>query len=149
DLPPGTGDAALSISQLIPLSGAVVVTTPPEVSLMDARKAIAMFTKVNVRTIGVVENMSGFICPDCGHEHDIFGSGGGTTIARELELEVLGRIPIEPSVRAGGDAGVPITSAQHPGEGDSAAAAAMRELARTVAGRISVIAAPFAAAGVG
>ena len=146
DLPPGTGDAALSISQLIPLSGAVVVTTPQEVSLMDARKAIAMFTKVNVRTIGVVENMSGFICPDCGHEHDIFGSGGGTTIARELELEVLGRIPIEPGVRAGGDAGVPITSPQHPAADDSAAAAALRELARTVAGRISVIAAPFAAA---
>jgi len=146
DLPPGTGDAALSISQLIPLSGALVVTTPQEVSLMDARKAIAMFTKVNVRTIGVVENMSGFICPDCGHEHDIFGSGGGTTIARELELEVLGRIPIEPGVRAGGDAGVPITSAQHPAADDSAAAAALRELARTVAGRISVIAAPFAAA---
>jgi ATP-binding protein involved in chromosome partitioning len=148
DLPPGTGDAALSISQLIPLSGAVIVTTPQEVSLMDARKAIAMFTKVNVRTIGVVENMSGFVCPDCGSEHDIFGSGGGTTIARELELEVLGRIPIEPGVRAGGDAGVPITSTQHPAGDDSAAAAAMRELARTVAGRISVIAAPFAAAGV-
>ena len=146
DLPPGTGDAALSISQLIPLSGAVVVTTPQEVSLMDARKAIAMFNKVNVRTLGVVENMSGFICPDCGSEHDIFGSGGGTTIARELELEVLGRIPIEPVVRSGSDAGVPITSPQHPASDDSAAAAAMRELARTVAGRISVLAAPFAAA---
>ena len=108
---------------------------------MDARKAIAMFTKVNVRTIGVVENMSGFICPDCGGEHDIFGSGGGSTIARELELEVLGRIPIEPGVRSGGDAPVPITSAQHPASDDSAAASAMRELARTVAGRISVIAA--------
>jgi ATP-binding protein involved in chromosome partitioning len=146
DLPPGTGDAALSISQLIPLSGAVVVTTPQEVSLMDARKAIGMFNKVNVRTIGVVENMSGFICPDCGSEHDIFGSGGGTTIARELELEVLGRIPLEPGVRTGGDAGVPITSTQHPSSEDSAAATALRELSRTVAGRISVLAAPFAAA---
>jgi ATP-binding protein involved in chromosome partitioning len=105
-----------------------------------------MFNKVNVRTIGVVENMSGFICPDCGKEHDIFGSGGGTTIARELELEVLGRIPLEPGVRTGGDAGVPITSAQHPSSEDSAAAAALRELSRTVAGRISVLAAPFAAA---
>ena len=74
DLPPGTGDAALSLSQLIPLTGAVIVTTPQEVSLADARKAIAMFTKVNVRTLGVVENMSGFICPNCGEEHDIFGS---------------------------------------------------------------------------
>jgi ATP-binding protein involved in chromosome partitioning len=146
DLPPGTGDAALSISQLIPLSGAVVVTTPQEVSLLDARKAIAMFTKVNVRTLGVVENMSAFICPDCGHEHDIFGTGGGASMARELGLEVLGRIPLEPAVRAGGDAGVPITSPQHPSAGSSLAAAAMRELARTVAGRISVLAAPFEAA---
>jgi ATP-binding protein involved in chromosome partitioning len=101
---------------------------------------------VNVRTLGVVENMSGFICPDCGSEHDIFGSGGGAAIAREMGIEVLGRIPIEPGVRTGGDAGVPITSPQHPGADTSAAAAALRELARTVAGRVSVIAAPFAAA---
>jgi ATP-binding protein involved in chromosome partitioning len=147
DLPPGTGDAALSLSQLIPLSGAVIVTTPQEVSLLDARKAIGMFNKVNVRSIGVVENMSGFICPNCSIEHDIFGSGGGEKIARELELEVLGRIPIEPGVRSGGDAGVPITSPQYPGGEDSAAAQAMRELARTVAGRISVLAAPMASAG--
>ena len=147
DLPPGTGDAALSISQLIPLTGAVVVTTPQEVSLTDARKAIAMFTKVNVRTLGVVENMSGFICPNCNEEHDIFGSGGGEKIARELELETLGRIPLEPGVRTGGDAGVPITSPQHPEADTSIAGAAMRELARTVAGRVSVVAAPFAMAG--
>lgn len=146
DLPPGTGDAALSLSQLIPLTGAVVVTTPQEVSLADARKAIAMFTKVNVRTLGVVENMSGFICPNCREEHDIFGSGGGERIARELELDVLGRIPLEPGVRSGGDAGVPITSPQYPGAEDSRAAAALRELARTVAGRVSVLAAPFAGA---
>jgi ATP-binding protein involved in chromosome partitioning len=146
DLPPGTGDAAVSISQLIPLSGAVVVTTPQEVSLLDARKAIAMFNKVNVRTLGVVENMSGFVCPDCGSEHDIFGTGGGESIARELGLEVLGRIPIEPGVRTGGDAGVPITSAQHPAADSSAASAALRALARIVAGRVSVIAAPFAGA---
>jgi ATP-binding protein involved in chromosome partitioning len=144
DLPPGTGDAALSLSQLIPLTGAVIVTTPQEVSLLDARKAIAMFTKVNVRTLGVIENMSGFICPNCGNEHDIFGSGGGAKIARELELEVLGRIPLEPGVRAGGDAGVPITSTQYPGGETSAAAIAMREVARTIAGRVSVLAAPVA-----
>ena len=142
DLPPGTGDAALSLSQLIPLTGAVVVTTPQEVSLLDARKAIAMFSKVNVRTLGVIENMSGFICPDCGHEHDIFGSGGGEKIARELELDVLGRIPLEPGVRAGGDAGVPITSSQYPGGEDSRRPQALREVARTVAGRVSVLAAP-------
>jgi ATP-binding protein involved in chromosome partitioning len=146
DLPPGTGDAALSLAQLIPLSGAVIVTTPQEVSLLDARKAIAMFSKVNVRTLGVVENMSGFVCPDCGAEHDVFGSGGGAKIARELGLEVLGRIPIEPAVRSGGDAGVPITSAQHPDADSSAAAAALREVSRVVAGRVSVLAAPMAAA---
>jgi len=116
------------------------------VSLMDARKAIAMFTKVNVRTLGVVENMSGFVCPDCGHEHDIFGSGGGQTIARELNVDLIGRIPIEPAVRTGGDAGVPITSAQHPAGEASAAAAALRDVARTVAGRLSVLAAPLASA---
>ena len=147
DLPPGTGDAVLSLSQLIPLSGAVVVTTPQEVSLMDARKAIGMFTKVNVRTLGVVENMSGFICPHCGIEHDIFGSGGGEKIARELELDVLGRIPLEPAVRTGGDAGVPITSSQYPGGEQSPAAKALRELARSVAGRISVLAAPMVGVG--
>ena len=148
DLPPGTGDAALSLSQLIPLTGAVIVTTPQEVSLLDARKAVAMFNKVNVRTIGVIENMSGFICPNCSEEHDIFGSGGGEKIARELDLEVLGRIPLEPSVRAGGDAGVPITSAQYPGGDESRAAMALREVARTVAGRVSVLAAPMAGMGV-
>jgi ATP-binding protein involved in chromosome partitioning len=146
DLPPGTGDAALSLAQLIPLSGSVIVTTPQEVSLIDARKAIAMFSKVNVRTLGVVENMSGFICPECGTEHDLFGSGGGAAIARELGLEVLGRIPIEPAVRSGGDAGVPITSAQHPESDHSRAADALREVSRVVAGRISVLAAPMAAA---
>jgi ATP-binding protein involved in chromosome partitioning len=145
DLPPGTGDAALSLSQLIPLTGAVVVTTPQEVSLLDVRKAIAMFDKVNVRTLGLVENMSGFVCPDCGSQHDIFGTGGADKIARELELEVLGRIPIEPGVRAGGDAGVPITSTQYPGGEDSAASAALRELARIVAGKVSVLAAPMMA----
>lgn len=142
DLPPGTGDAALSLSQLIPLTGAVIVTTPQEVSLLDARKAVAMFNKVNVRTLGVIENMSGFVCPGCGSEHDIFGSGGGAKIARELGLDVLGRIPIEPGVRAGGDAGVPITSTQYPGGDDSAATRALREVARVVAGRVSMLAAP-------
>jgi ATP-binding protein involved in chromosome partitioning len=86
--------------------------------------------------------MSAFICPDCGSEHDLFGSGGGAKIARELGLEVLARVPIEPGIRAGGDAGVPITSTQYPTEG-SAAQEALRELARVVAGRLSVLAAPM------
>jgi ATP-binding protein involved in chromosome partitioning len=147
DLPPGTGDAALSLSQLIPLSGAVIVTTPQEVSLADARKAIGMFNKVNVEVLGVVENMTSFICPDCGTEHDIFGTGGGAKLAREHELEVLGRIPIQPAVRTGSDAGVPITSPQFPGGEETAAALALRALARTVAGRISVLASPMAGVG--
>ena len=141
DLPPGTGDAALSLSQLIPLTGAVVVTTPQEVSLLDARKAIAMFSKVNVRTLGVIENMSGpsaRLRPRARH----LRIGRWRKIARELELDVLGRIPLEPGVRAGGDAGVPITSSQYPGGEDSKAAQALREVARTVAGRVSVLAAP-------
>jgi ATP-binding protein involved in chromosome partitioning len=149
DLPPGTGDAALSLSQLIPLTGAVIVTTPQEVSLLDARKAVGMFTKVNVRTLGVIENMSGFVCDGCGKEHDIFGTGGADRFARELELEVLGRIPIEPGVRSGGDAGVPITSTQYPGGEGSPAAQAMREVARTIAGRVSLLAAPMAGVGSG
>ena len=90
--------------------------------------------------------MSDIVCPDCGSEHDIFGTGGGDKMARELGLEVLGRIPIEPGVRAGGDAGVPITSAQYPGSETSAAATALRQVARTVAGRVSVLAAPVAVA---
>jgi ATP-binding protein involved in chromosome partitioning len=95
----------------------------------------------------VIENMSGFICEGCGKEHDIFGTGGADKFARELELEVLGRIPLEPGVRAGGDAGVPITSTQYPGGETSPAALAMREVARTVAGRVSVLAAPMAGVG--
>jgi len=105
-----------------------------------------MFRKVNIRVLGMVENMSGFICPDCGTEHDIFGTGGAASLSRELGLEVLARIPLEPAVRTGGDAGAPITSTQHPSSDTSVAAAALRELARTVAGRISVIAEPLAGA---
>jgi ATP-binding protein involved in chromosome partitioning len=93
--------------------------------------------------------MSGFVCDGCGKEHDIFGTGGADRFARELELEVLGRIPIEPGVRSGGDAGVPITSTQYPGGEGSPAAQAMREVARTIAGRVSLLAAPMAGVGSG
>ena len=124
----------------------VLVTTPQDVSVSDVRKAVGMFRQLNIPVLGVMENMSGFVCPDCGTEHDLFGSGGGAKIARELGLDVLGRVPIEPAVRSGGDAGVPITSAQHPSADTSAAAAALREVARVVAGRISVLAAPLPAA---
>ncbi|MBW3612923.1 MAG: Mrp/NBP35 family ATP-binding protein, partial [Chloroflexi bacterium] len=149
DMPPGTGDAQLSLVQTLRLDGVVMVTTPQDVSTGDVLRGIKMFEKTNTRVLGVVENMSGFICDGCGKGHDIFGTGGADAFARELELDVLGRIPIEPGVRAGGDAGVPITSTQYPGGDASPAAQAMREVARTIAGRVSVLAAPTAAAGVG
>ena len=108
DLPPGTGDIQLTLVQTIPLTGAVIVTTPQEVSLIDARKALAMFTRVNVPVLGVIENMSYFIAPDTGKKYDIFGFGGGEKISKELDTPFLGRIPIDPRIREGGDSGLPM-----------------------------------------
>jgi ATP-binding protein involved in chromosome partitioning len=105
DMPPGTGDVALSLSQLVPLTGAVVVCTPQEVALLDAVKAIAMFRKVNIPILGMVENMSGFVCPDCGKRYDIFGHGGAKQRAAELGIPFLGDVPITISIRAHGDEG--------------------------------------------
>lgn len=108
DLPPGTGDIQLTLVQTIPLTGAIVVTTPQEVSLIDARKAFKMFERVNVPILGVVENMSYFIAPDTGKKYDIFGSGGGSKMAETYNAFFLGGIPIDSRVREGGDKGVPI-----------------------------------------
>ena len=108
DMPPGTGDIQLTLVQTIPLTGAVIVTTPQEVSLIDARKALKMFNRVNVPVLGIVENMSYFIAPDTGKMYDIFGSGGGEKTAVELNVPFIGGIPIDPNVRIGGDKGVPI-----------------------------------------
>lgn len=108
DLPPGTGDAQLSLCQTIPLSGAVMITTPQEVALIDVRKAVAMFQKVNVPILGIVENMSYFLCPSDHQRYDIFGSGGGQREANRLGVPLLGQIPIEISVREGGDSGTPL-----------------------------------------
>ncbi|OGU62783.1 MAG: ATP-binding protein [Ignavibacteria bacterium RBG_13_36_8] len=108
DLPPGTGDIQLTLVQTIPLTGAVIVTTPQEVSLIDARKGLSMFAKVNVPVFGIVENMSYFIAPDTGKKYDIFGSGGGEKLARKLGITFLGEIPIDPRIREGGDKGKPI-----------------------------------------
>jgi ATP-binding protein involved in chromosome partitioning len=108
DLPPGTGDIQLTLVQTIPLTGAVIVTTPQEVSLIDARKALKMFERVNVPILGVVENMSYFVAPDTGNRYDIFGSGGGERICKELNTTLLGGIPIDPRIRQGGDNGVPM-----------------------------------------
>ncbi|MBC8868551.1 MAG: Mrp/NBP35 family ATP-binding protein [Planctomycetes bacterium] len=105
DMPPGTGDLALTLSQLLPLTGAIVVCTPQDVALLDAVKAIAMFRKVNIPVLGVVENMSGFVCTDCGKHHDIFGSGGARRRAEELNVPFLGDLPINLQVREHGDEG--------------------------------------------
>ena len=105
DMPPGTGDIALTLSQLLPLTGAIVVCTPQDVALLDAVKAIAMFRKVNIPVLGVVENMSGFVCTDCGKHHDIFGSGGARRRAEELNVPFLGDLPINLQVREHGDEG--------------------------------------------
>lgn len=108
DLPPGTGDIQLTLVQTIPLTSAVIVTTPQEVSLIDARKALKMFTRVNVPVAGIVENMSYFIAPDTKTRYDIFGLGGGSKLAEELGVPFLGGIPLNPQIRIGGDNGVPI-----------------------------------------
>lgn len=105
DMPPGTGDIALTLSQMLPLTGAVVVCTPQDVALLDAVKAIAMFRKVNIPVLGMVENMSGFICPDNGKRYDIFGSGGARKRAEELDVPFLGDVPINIQLRENGDAG--------------------------------------------
>ncbi len=105
DMPPGTGDIALTLSQLLPLTGAVVVCTPQEVALLDAVKAVAMFRKVNIPLLGMVENMSSFLCPDNGKQYDIFGSGGARRKAEELEVPFLGEVPIQIPIRERGDAG--------------------------------------------
>jgi ATP-binding protein involved in chromosome partitioning len=108
DLPPGTGDIQLTLVQTIPLTGSVIVTTPQEVSLIDAKKGLKMFSRVNVPVFGIIENMSYFIAPDTGNRYEIFGSGGGEKLAFELNTKFLGGIPIDPRIRVGGDKGKPI-----------------------------------------
>jgi len=105
DMPPGTGDVALTLSQLLPVTGAVVVCTPQHVALLDAVKAMAMFKKVNIPIAGMIENMSGFVCPDCDKRYDIFGSGGAKKTAEELEIPFLGDVPLHMAIRTEGDAG--------------------------------------------
>ncbi len=108
DLPPGTGDVALSISQTVYVAGAIVVTTPQKVSLADSRRAVAMYQKLNIPILGLIENMSYFVCPSCKHESDIFGRGGGERLAEQLSVPFLGSIPIDQPIREGGDSGVPL-----------------------------------------
>lgn len=129
DLPPGTGDAQLTLTQLVPLAGAVTVTTPQEVALHDVRKGIMMFQKVNVPLLGIVENMSFFVCGHCGERTEIFSHGGGERAAEKLGIPFLGRVPIDPAIRAGGDTGNPIVIAKP----DSPQAKAFREIADKLA----------------
>jgi ATP-binding protein involved in chromosome partitioning len=132
DLPPGTGDAQLTLTQKAGLTGAVVVTTPQDVALIDARKGLAMFKKVNVPVLGIVENMSYFLCRHCGEREEIFGHGGGRKTAEMLGVPFLGEVPIDPKVVVGGDSGEPIV-AVHP---DAPASAAFREVARQVVDQV-------------
>ena len=111
DLPPGTGDVQLTLAQKFKVTGAVLVTTPQEVALADVRRAKAMFDKVHITTLGLVENMSYFICPSCTARHEIFAHGGGERGARDMDVAFLGRVPLEPKVREGGDTGEPVVMA--------------------------------------
>jgi ATP-binding protein involved in chromosome partitioning len=138
DMPPGTGDAQLTIAQRVPLKGAVIVSTPQDIALIDARKGIAMFRKTQVPVLGIVENMSTFVCPECGHETHIFGHGGARATAKELGAPFLGEIPLVPAIRETSDAGTPIVALKP----DSAEAKAFLALARTIAEKIAAPARP-------
>jgi ATP-binding protein involved in chromosome partitioning len=132
DLPPGTGDAPLSLSQLVPLSGVVIVTTPQDVALQDVSKGIGMFRRLEVPVVGVVENMSYFVCPNCGTQHEIFGTGGGERIARHYGLPFLGKLPLQPAIREGGDEGRPFVLANPRAPESDAYRAVAGALARQV-----------------
>jgi ATP-binding protein involved in chromosome partitioning len=125
DMPPGTGDAQLTMAQQVPLAGAVIVSTPQDLALIDARKGLAMFRKVNVPVLGIVENMSTFICPHCGERSDIFGHGGARAYAARLGVPFLGEVPLTLEIRETSDAGRPVV-ATDPG---SSSAVAFREIA--------------------
>src|SRR5262245_31531127 len=133
DLPPGTGDVQLSLSQMVPLAGAITVTTPQEVSLYDVRKGMAMFQKVNVPLLGIIENMSYFVCGHCGERTEIFSHGGGERAASKLGVPFLGRIPLDPAIRDGGDSGTPIVVA----DPASPQSAAFKDIAQNIIAKVS------------
>jgi len=137
DMPPGTGDAQLTMAQAVPMAGAVIVTTPQTVSLIDARRGLKMFEQLRVNVLGIVENMSYFIPPDMSDRtYDLFGSGGGQKTSSELNVPLIGCVPLEIPVREGGDSGIPIVVSQS----ESASAKALTEIARQIAAKVSVAA---------
>jgi ATP-binding protein involved in chromosome partitioning len=134
DMPPGTGDVALSLSQTVPVTGAILVTSPQTVSVADTRRAVRMYQKLSIPTLGLIENMSHFVCPSCHHESDIFGKGGGEALARDMGVPFLGRVPIYEPIRRGGDSGVPIVMS----EPESSSARAFLAAAEQAAAQISI-----------
>jgi ATP-binding protein involved in chromosome partitioning len=137
DMPPGTGDAQLTLAQAVPMAGVAIVTTPQEVALLDSRKGLKMFEQLGVPVLGIIENMSYFIPPDLpDRQYDIFGSGGGERTANELGVDLLGCVPLEIPLREGGDSGVPIVVSQP----ESASAQALKNIAGQIAAKISVAA---------
>ncbi|MGQ3027478.1 MAG: Mrp/NBP35 family ATP-binding protein, partial [Ferrovibrionaceae bacterium] len=132
DLPPGTGDAQLTMAQRVPLAGAVIVSTPQDIALLDARKGLNMFRKVDVPVFGIVENMSYFCCPNCGHRSEIFAHGGARRTAEELGCDFLGEVPLDIAIRETSDGGAPIVASQP----DGAHAQAYRAIAETVRAKI-------------
>jgi ATP-binding protein involved in chromosome partitioning len=133
DLPPGTGDSALSLAQSIRITGVVVVTTPQEAALQVAGKALYMFRKLDIPILGIIENMSYFVCPHCGERVEIFGHGGGKSAAEEAGVTFLGEIPLDTQIRVAGDAGIPLNTKESP------VAEGFAEVARTLAGQISIL----------
>jgi len=134
DMPPGTGDVALTLSQQVPVSGAVIITTPQDIALLDARRGLQMFRKVAVPILGVIENMSTHVCTSCGHEEAIFGSGGGQTMADDFDIELLGQLPLDALIREQTDSGSPtVVSAPESPQAEAYRSAARRMSARLAA----------------
>lgn len=134
DLPPGTGDVQLTLSQKIPVSGSVIVTTPQDIALLDARKALKMFEKVRVPILGIVENMSMHICSNCGHQEAIFGAEGGQKMAEEYNIDLLGQLPLDRGIREQADSGKPTVAA----DAESDIAKIYRDVARKTAAQLSL-----------
>ena len=141
DLPPGTGDTQLTLAQKVPVTGAVIITTPQDIALLDARKGLKMFEKVEVPVLGIIENMSIHICSNCGHEEHIFGEGGGARMAEQYDVDLLGALPLDMSIREGTDVGKPTVVA----DPDGRIAQMYRDIARRMAAKLSLKAKDFSA----